>query len=165
MMQGFVNQHCEAIIRIAVGNADAPKQMVEAVIDTGFTGFLALPLSTVASLRLPWIFRNVGTLGDGSEVIFDMYRASVIWDGQIKVVDVAASETEPLVGMSLLYRFKVQIEAIEGGIVTVEALRQYVFTNRIDKNSINCTALAIAITVFNTTEIKLRQLVGYHPLK
>ena len=33
MMQGFVNQSCEAMIRIAVGHADTPKRMVEAVID------------------------------------------------------------------------------------------------------------------------------------
>jgi hypothetical protein len=40
-----------------------------------------------------------------------MYRAIVIWDGQFKVVDVAASESEPLLGMSLLYGFKLQVDA------------------------------------------------------
>ena len=45
--------------------------MVEALIDTGFTGFLSLPLATITALGLPWHFRDVGTLGDGSEVIFD----------------------------------------------------------------------------------------------
>jgi len=123
MMQGFVNQSCEAIIRVAVGSANSPKQMVEVLIDTGFTGFLSLPLSTIAALGLPWHFRDIGTLGDGSEVIFEMYKAIVIWDGQIQVIDVAASEAEPLVGMSLLYGFKVQIEAVEGGTVTIEALK------------------------------------------
>ncbi|WP_219898285.1 hypothetical protein [Phormidesmis priestleyi] len=52
-----------------------------------------------------------------------MYRATVIWDGQIQVVDVAESEADPLMGMSLLYGFKLQIEAIEGGVVTIEALK------------------------------------------
>ncbi len=122
MMQGFVNQSCEAIIRVAVGQANSPKQMVEAVIDTGFTGFLSLPLSIINALGLPWHFRDLGTLGDGSEVIFDMYTATVIWDGQTQVIDVAASEAEPLVGMSLLSGFKVQIEVVEGGTVTIEAL-------------------------------------------
>jgi clan AA aspartic protease len=122
MMQGFVNQNCEAIIRIAIGNASDPKQMITAVIDTGFTGFLSLPLFTIESLNLPWRFRDIATLGDGSEVVFEMYAASVIWDGQIQIVDVAASEADPLVGMSLLYGFKLQIEAVENGIVTIEAL-------------------------------------------
>ena len=51
-----------------------------------------------------------------------MYRATVIWDGQFKVVDVAASESKPLLGMSLLYGFKLQVEAIERGTVIVEAM-------------------------------------------
>ncbi len=60
-----------------------------------------------------WYFRDTGTLGDGSEVVFDMYKANVIWDGEIKVIDVVASEAEPLIGMSLCIGFKVQIEAIK----------------------------------------------------
>jgi len=123
MMQGWVNQNCEAMLPIAVGHGNAPKQMVEALIDTGFSGFLSLPLSMIESLGLPWIFSDLVTLGDGSEVIFQMHRATVIWDGQFKVVDVAASESEPLLGMSLLYGFKLQVEAVERGIVTIEAMR------------------------------------------
>jgi clan AA aspartic protease len=122
MMQGFVNQNCEAMLPIVVGRDNKPRQMVEALIDTGFTGFLSLPLSMIESLELPWIFSDSVTLGDGSEVIFQMYRAIVIWDGQFKVVDVAASESEPLLGMSLPYGFKLQIEAVERGTVTIEAM-------------------------------------------
>lgn len=122
MMQGFVNQNCEAMIQIAVGHASKRKQMVNAVIDTGFTGFLSLPQSIITSLELPWHFRDLGTLGDGSEVIFEMYKATVIWDGREQIVDVAASEADPLIGMSLLYGFKIQIEVVENGIVTIDAL-------------------------------------------
>jgi len=107
---------------IVVGRDNKPTQMVEALIDTGFTGFLSLPLSMIESLGLPWIFSDSVTLGDGSEVIFQMYRATVIWDGQFKVVDVAASESEPLLGMGLLYGFKLQLEAIERGTVSIEAM-------------------------------------------
>jgi clan AA aspartic protease len=123
MMQGFVNQNCEAMLPIVVGRDNKPTKMVEALIDTGCTGFLSLPLSMIESLELPWIFSDSVTLGDGSEVIFQMYRATVIWDGQFKVVDVAASESEPLLGMSLLYGFKLQVEAVERGMVTIEAMR------------------------------------------
>ena len=122
MMQGFVNQHCEAIIKVAVGYGSQRKQMVDAVIDTGFTGFLSLLQSIITFLGLPWYFRDVGTLGDGSEVIFEMYKATVIWDGQERIIDVAASEADPLVGMGLLYGFKLQIEAVESGVVAIEAI-------------------------------------------
>ena len=123
MMQGFVNQRCEAIIPIAVGSNNSNKQIVETLIDTGFTGFLSLPTSTIAALGLPWQFRDLGTLGDGSDAIFDMYKATVIWDGKYQIIDVAASEADPLIGMGLLYGFRVQIEAVEGGNVTIEALK------------------------------------------
>lgn len=131
MMQGFVNQNCEAIISIAVGQANTPKQMVNAVIDTGFTGFLSLPLSIITTLGLSWHFRDFGTLGDGSEVIFDMYRAIVIWDGQTKVIDVAAAETEPLVGMSLLRGYRLQIDVVESGLVKISALPMLVRSDHI----------------------------------
>jgi clan AA aspartic protease len=123
MMQGFVNQNCEAMLPIVVGRDNKPTKLVEALIDTGFTGFLSLPLSIIESLGLTWIFSDSLTLGDGSEVNFQMYRATIIWDGAFKVVDVAASETEPLLGMGLLYGFKLQVEAVERGMVTIEAMR------------------------------------------
>ena len=123
MMFGSVNNNCEAIIKVAVGRIGSPKITIDAVIDTGFTSFLSLPLSVILNLDLPWHYRDVGILGDGSEVIFEIYKASVIWDGQNQIIDVAASEADPLVGMSLLYGFKLQIEAVEGGTVTIEALK------------------------------------------
>ena len=75
-----------------MGRIGSSKITVDAVIDTGFTSFLSLPLSVITNLGLPWHYRDVGTLGDGSEVVFEIYKAAVIWDGQTQVVDVAASE-------------------------------------------------------------------------
>ena len=122
MMFGVVNNNCEATIKIAVGRIGLSKITVDAVIDTGFTSFLSLPPSVISDLSLPWHYRDIGMLGDGSEVVFEIYKASVIWDGQNQIIDVVASDAEPLVGMGLLYGFKLQIEAIEGGLVKIEAL-------------------------------------------
>jgi clan AA aspartic protease len=124
MMFGVVNSTCEATIKVAVGRIGSPKIMVNAVIDTGFTSFLSLPLSVIESLELPWSCLDFGTLGDGSEVVFEMYTASVIWDGQIRIIDVVASEAVPLVGMSLLYGYDLRIQAVEGGIVSAQALNE-----------------------------------------
>jgi clan AA aspartic protease len=123
MMFGIVSNDCEAIIKVAVGRIGSPKIAVDAVIDTGFTSFLSLPLSIITELDLTWHYRDVGTLGDGSEIVFELYKASVIWDGQNKLIDVVASDADPLVGMGLLYGFKLQVEAVEGGRVTIEAMR------------------------------------------
>jgi predicted aspartyl protease len=75
MMLGVVNPLCEAILPIVVGNANRQRQLVDAVIDTGFNGFLTLPSSIIATLDLPWNCSDVVTLGDGSETLFDLYAA------------------------------------------------------------------------------------------
>lgn len=122
MMQGIVDQNCEVTIRLVVGNLDSQRQMIDAVIDTGFTGFLTLPSSVLADLNLRAYRREEGILGDGSTCIFDVYRGLVIWDGELRRIDINESDTEPLVGMGLLYGYRMQLDAIEGGTVTIQAL-------------------------------------------
>jgi len=79
-MQGYVNENYEAVISVVVKNG-AKLKSVNAVIDTGFTGFLSLPSAIIAELELPWSYRDRATLGDGSETLFDIYEANVIWNG------------------------------------------------------------------------------------
>jgi clan AA aspartic protease len=122
MMQGVVNLRREATLTVAVGNANRQLQMINPVIDTGFNGFLSLPSATIASLNLPWSGSDFVTLGDGSETFFDLYTATVIWDGQYREVDIAESGTEPLLGTALLYGYRLQVDNVEGGIVKIEAL-------------------------------------------
>jgi clan AA aspartic protease len=122
MMQGFVNQRCEATLSIVVGNTTGQRQLIDAVIDTGFNGFLTLPSTLITELDLPWSASDIVTLGDGSETLFDLYAAAIIWDGQYREIDIAESETEPLIGMAMLYGYRLQIDALEGGIVKVEIL-------------------------------------------
>ncbi len=92
------------------------------VIDTGFTGFLSLPEKIITALSLPWTGIDRGTLGDGSETTFNVYEAVVIWDGQFLSIPINAAETDPLIGMSLLYGYDLRIKAVEGGTVVIEAL-------------------------------------------
>ena len=122
MMHGIVDQNCEAKIRLIVGNSDAKRQMIDALIDTGFTGFLTLPLQILTQLNLHPYRREPGTLGDGSRCIFDVYRGFVIWDGALKEIDINASETTPLVGMSLLQGYRMQLDAVVGGTVEIQVL-------------------------------------------
>jgi clan AA aspartic protease len=122
MMHGLVNQNCEAILAVVVKN-DAKAQLVDALIDTGFSGFLTLPSSVIAELGLTWKGRDEATLGDGTACIFDVYIAEVIWDGQYHMIDINESEAVPLIGMSLLRGYDLRIQAIEGGSVKVEALK------------------------------------------
>ena len=122
MIQGVVNLRQEATIPLVVGNVSGQRQVIDAVIDTGFNGFLTLPATLVTALSLLWNASDIVTLGDGSETIFDLYAATVIWDGRYQEIDIAESETEPLIGMALLYGYRLQVDIVEGGIVRIEAL-------------------------------------------
>ena len=122
MMLGIVNQRCEAVLPIVVGNINGQRQVIDAVIDTGFNGFLTLPSTMIMTLDLPWSGSDVATLGDGSEALFDMYTANIIWDGNYQEIDIAESETEPLIGMGLLYGYRLQVDIIEKGKVTIVPL-------------------------------------------
>ncbi|WP_309730988.1 clan AA aspartic protease [Chamaesiphon sp. OTE_75_metabat_556] len=122
MIYGVVNLRREATLPLVVGNANKQQQVVDTVIDTGFNGFLSLPSTIIATLDLPWSAADLVTLGDGSQTLFDIYTATVIWDGQYREIDIAASETEPLLGMALLYGYRLQVDNVEGGIVKIEEL-------------------------------------------
>jgi clan AA aspartic protease len=121
MMQGRVNQRCEATLAFAVKNNEII-QMIDAVIDTGFSGFLTLQSDTISTLGLNWEGRDIATLGDGTFCTFEVYIGLVIWDGQYREVYINESETVPLIGMQLLRGYDLRIQAIEGGLVTIEAL-------------------------------------------
>jgi len=92
----------------------------EAVIDTGFSGFLTLPASLIATLQLRWLGRQDGILADGQIHVFDVYGATIIWDNQTRLVEVDAADAEPLLGMNLLRGHKLEIEVMEGGSVSID---------------------------------------------
>ena len=58
--------------------------------------------------------------------MFNVYEASLIWDGHVRTVEVNESEADPLVGMSLLEGFELKIQRIAGGLVTITALSEIV---------------------------------------
>ena len=121
MMQGYVNENYEAVLTVVVKNGNKFKS-INAVIDTGFTGFLSLPIAIITELDLSWNYRDRGTLGDGSETLFDIYDAMVIWNGQYREIEVNRAETDPLIGMSLFRSYRLQINTIPGGLVTISTL-------------------------------------------
>ncbi|BAU15309.1 hypothetical protein LEP3755_58670 [Leptolyngbya sp. NIES-3755] len=54
MMHGVVSSSCEATISLVVSNTNRQTQLIDTVIDTGYTGFLSLPREIIVALNLPW---------------------------------------------------------------------------------------------------------------
>ena len=121
MIQGLVNAAYEAVMPLFLQGSVGEAREVEAVIDTGFTGFLTLPPSLVADLGLVFQGTSEATLADGSWVSFDAYDATVLWDGEPRVVLIDEADTTPLVGMLLLNGHNLNIDVESGGRVLIQA--------------------------------------------
>ena len=121
MIEGVVNAAYEPLIALAVQGQSGQSRDIEAVVDTGFNGFLTLPTTLVSELGLPFISIGRATLADGSEIAYDVYGATVLWDGQALYVEADAADTTPLVGMLLLDGQDLSIQVRDGGRVVIQA--------------------------------------------
>ena len=83
------------------------------------TTFCHFPPQIVEAMGLPFAAPLLAELADGSVVELSCYRAAILWDGQRRDVIALSCDGRPLAGMSLLYRYDLHIEAVDGGLVTI----------------------------------------------
>ncbi len=121
MIRGAVNAAYEPIVRLAVRGPSGQSREIEAIVDTGYNGYLTLPPALALALELPFLTSNPALLADGSEVIFDVHSATVLWDGHPQDVDAHMSDTTPLVGMRLLDGHSLHMDVEDGGRVVIQA--------------------------------------------
>ena len=122
MLTGRVNAENEAVVYIQVLGPAGQVVPVEAAIDTGYNGFLTLPMSLIRDLDLPFKGTARATLGDGNEVRMDLFLAAVAWEEEPCEVLVLASEGRVLLGMSMLAGSRVTLDVEDEGDVTIESL-------------------------------------------
>ena len=122
MIVGVVTAAREAVLPVQVQGPAGHRVTVDAVLDTGFTGFLTLPTAVVAALGLPFAGTSRATLSDGSAVGLDVFEATVLWDGRPRAITVLAAEGGVLVGMALLMGFRLTLDGVVGGRVALESL-------------------------------------------
>jgi clan AA aspartic protease len=123
MIRGQVTRFKARIILQVHGGGDK-RLTIEAAVDTGFNGMLALPLAMIRKLDLLWKSEGSGVLADGRVSRFDLYKATVLWHGRILEVTVSALEMYPAIGMGLLDGSELNIKVRPGGRVTIKPLRR-----------------------------------------
>jgi clan AA aspartic protease len=122
MITGVVIGH-EARIRLTVRGPRKREREIEAVIDTGFSASLSMPPAMIAALGLRWKGFGRGILADGSECLFDVYKADLVWDRTVQSIVVDEADTEPLVGMGLLSGYELKMDVRPRGKVSIKRLR------------------------------------------
>jgi clan AA aspartic protease len=98
-----------------------------ALLDTGFTGYLSLPISVVDTLKLPVLGQSNVEIADGSQVVFDIVACRLFFDFlkmSFVLPALASDNDEPIIGMSLLQevseRFSIDFEQ---GLINFDGLR------------------------------------------
>lgn len=122
MLSGRITADKEAVVGLAVLSHEGEATLVEAVIDTGFDGFLTLPAVLVEDLGLPFLGTAGAGLGDGRRVEMDLYVASVLWNEEPRDVLVLAAEGGVLLGMAMLEGSRLTLDVEDDGAVTIEPL-------------------------------------------
>jgi clan AA aspartic protease len=117
MITGIVNVDFEPIIPLLICGSDGKVYTQDAIVDTGFNGWLSLPPDLIAQLTLKWKRRGRAILGDGSECVFNVYEAVLVWDGSFLTIPIDEADSEPLVGMSLMEGYQLMVQVFEGGPV------------------------------------------------
>ena len=120
MIEGEVNDAYEAVVLLSLQGPAGQSQDVEAVIDTGYNGFLTLPTALVMQLGLPFVYVSRAFLANDDEVTFNVHDVTVLWNGQPRRIKADATGSTPLVGMLLLEQHDLNIEVERGGRVIIE---------------------------------------------
>ena len=121
MIEGVVNAAYEAVVALSLQDPEGRTRDIEAVVDTGYSGFLTLPPGLIDEMGLPFAYMGQAFLANDSEVDFDVHYVTVLWDGQPRDIEADATGSTPLVGMLLLDRHGLNIEVENGGRVTIQA--------------------------------------------
>ena len=111
-MKGTVDDAGRALLRVQLKNTlDAKVIDMDVWIDTGFTGELVVPQTTIDSLGLARGAEIKATLGDGSVAHLNTYTCLLEWFGEWKPIEIIANQGRiPLLGVGLLLDRMLQID-------------------------------------------------------
>ena len=120
MISGVVNERLEAVVSLELRGPNGDVRVVDAIVDTGYDGYLTVAPRTVVELGLPLASTGRARLADGSVIGFGIHRGTVNWDGLELLVELDEADTTPLLGMAMLDGHDLHVEVRDGGRVTIE---------------------------------------------
>lgn len=121
MIEGIVEPSLDAVVSVRVRGPMGERE-IEAVLDTGFDGWLSLPAFVVREIGLEWLRSGRAQLADGTEVDVDIHEAEVFWHEGWRLIAADVADTDPLIGMRLLRGSEVCLDVTEGGSIRITPL-------------------------------------------
>ena len=124
MTTGYISEYGEVVVPIDIFDQRSRLRRVEAIVDTGFDYFLALPVPLIQSLGLAWVGRRRMRVATDQMERFESFAAEVWWFGARLPIRVLQTQSEILVGTRLLWESQLTVQLWQGGSVTVQAREQ-----------------------------------------
>jgi len=123
MISGTVTTTFDALVPLTLVNEDGIQRDIDAVIDTGFSGWLSLPLDLIDEMEFSWRHLAWVILADDSEAPCDVYDGAVFWNENTRRIPVDCGGQTPLIGMRLLENHMLQVMVTPNGSVTIDAMK------------------------------------------
>lgn len=112
MIEGVIRETGTPILSLQVIGKGGGEVTVEGILDTGFDGFLCLPIPLAVSLGLELIDVTRTELADGTIVEGELvFAGRAEWDGTMIDVDILLTRSgDMLVGTAFLKGYVVQLD-------------------------------------------------------
>ena len=88
MILAEVNAAYEAVVTLPLQDPQGRTRNIEAVVDTGYSGFLTLLPGLVGELGLPFACMGQALLANDAEVDFDVHYVTLLRDGERRDIEV-----------------------------------------------------------------------------
>lgn len=119
-MIGYLDANGDACIDVEVANPLGWKKKLKCVIDTGFTGFLSVPILDAFPIGLLLVGTIPVTLADGSTQykLMCLGSASIGNEAHVGTILIEAGSTQSLLGMEFLRQFskKLVLDPVAGTV-------------------------------------------------
>jgi clan AA aspartic protease len=119
MIRGTVSDSRDVSVSVEVEDSHGGRHSIQAIVDTGFDGFLTLPPGALKELAATEVGRIHNVLADGSVIECGLYSVEIIWDGMRRSIEVDCNDAAPLLGMALLDGFVLRVDAVINGEVLI----------------------------------------------
>lgn len=113
-----------ALVTLTVRNPADQSKIAEVVfeVDTAYTGVLTLPRRDIQLLGLPERESGQVHLADGSSQAVRYFTARIDWHEQSGLVPILELDSDPLLGMALLWGSRLTVDAQAGGAVVIDEI-------------------------------------------
>ena len=100
MISGVVNEQLEAVVSLQLRGPNGDVRMVDAIVDTGYDGYLTVAPRMVTELGLPLASTRRARLADGSVISLGIHNGTITGDGQALLLELDEADTTPLFAMA-----------------------------------------------------------------